>query len=129
MDFKEPHLLGSRCTGCSTYFFPVESTFCRNPQCTSTELEEVPLSTKGTLWSFSNSCYAPPAPYVSPDPFEPYIVAAVELEKEKMVVLGQVVAGVEIRELAAGMPMELVLDTLSEDDEKEYVIWKWKPVV
>jgi hypothetical protein len=25
------------------------------------------------------------------------------------------------------MPMELVVDTLFEDDDSEYVIWKWKP--
>jgi uncharacterized OB-fold protein len=57
----------------------------------------------------------------------PYIVAAIELDKEKMVVLGQVVAGVEISDLKAGMDMELVIDTLYEDDENEYIIWKWKP--
>ena len=26
------------------------------------------------------------------------------------------------------MEMELVLDTLYEDDENEYVVWKWRPV-
>ena len=25
------------------------------------------------------------------------------------------------------MEMELVLDTLFEDDENEYVVWKWRP--
>jgi hypothetical protein len=24
--------------------------------------------------------------------------------------------------------VELVLDTLYEDDEHEYIVWKWKPV-
>jgi hypothetical protein len=24
--------------------------------------------------------------------------------------------------------MELVLDTLFEDDEAEHIVWKWKPV-
>jgi uncharacterized OB-fold protein len=51
----------------------------------------------------------------------------VELEREKMVVLGQVVAGVSVESLKAGMAMELVLDTLFEDDGNEYVIWKWRP--
>jgi hypothetical protein len=27
-----------------------------------------------------------------------------------------------------GDEVELVLDTLYEDDEHEYVVWKWRPV-
>ena len=79
------------------------------------------------MWSFTNNCYEPPAPYVASDPFEPYAVAAVELEREKMVVLGQVVPGVSVEDLSAGMEMELVVDTLFEDDDNEVVIWKWRP--
>ena len=43
-------------------------------------------------------------------------------------VLGQVVAGVEVTDLKVGQEMELVLDTLYTDDESEKMIWKWKPV-
>jgi len=127
-DPKDPRLIGSQCRSCKTYFFPKETTFCRNPACTSRELDEVPLSRRGKLWSFTNNCYPPPAPYVAPDPFVPYAIAAVELEKEKMVVLGQVVPEVGVESLEAGMEMELVLGTLYEDDENAYQIWKWKPV-
>ncbi len=127
IDTPAPHLLGSRCTTCGSYFFPAENAFCRNPDCQGSAFEVVPLSRTGTLWSVTNNCYQPPAPYMSPEPFRPYTIAAVELAEEKMVVLGQVVAGVETRALTVGMPMELVLDTLYEDDEHEYVIWKWRP--
>ena len=123
----KPHLLGSHCKSCASYFFPKESFSCRNPACQGSELETVPLSRTGTLWSFTNNCYKPPAPYVSPDPFAPYAIAAVELAAEKMVVLGQVVPGVEVGDLAVGMKMELVAATLFEDAEHEYVVWKWKP--
>ena len=126
-DSKEPRLLGSKCKSCGTYFFPKETFFCRNPNCQGSEFEEVRLSRSGTLWSFTNNCYKPPPPYVSADPFEPYAIAAVELSKEKMVVLGQVVRGVDTSELRLGMDMELVLETLYQDDDNEYVIWKWKP--
>jgi hypothetical protein len=128
MDGAEPHLLGSRCAACRTYFFPPESFFCRNPGCRSTDFETVPLSRRGTLWSFTDSRYRPPAPYVSAEPFEPYAIAAVALDAERMVVLGQVVTGVGVGELRAGMPMELVLGTLYEDEAHEYVVWKWRPV-
>jgi uncharacterized OB-fold protein len=123
----QPHLLGTRCTSCGAVFFPREGFACRNPACTGTELEEVPLSRRGRLWSFTNNCYPPPAPYVAGDPFEPYALAAVELEDEKMIVLGQVVPGVEVGDLSAGMEMELVVDTLFEDDDHEYLVWKWRP--
>jgi uncharacterized OB-fold protein len=127
MNEAEPRLLGTRCARCGTVYFPAEKVFCRNPRCASSELPEVRLSPRGRLWSFTNNCYPPPAPYVSSEPFEPYAVAAVELENEKMVVLGQV-AGATVEELEAGMEMELVLDTLFEDDENEYLVWKWRPV-
>jgi uncharacterized OB-fold protein len=127
LDAQAPSLLGTRCKACGTYFFPRETAFCRNPNCAGTEFEEVPLSTRGKLWSFTDNRYAPPKPYMASDPFEPYAVAAVELEREKMVVLGQVEAGVGIDRLEAGLEMELVLGTLYEDDESEYLIWKWRP--
>ncbi len=127
-DVNEPHLLGSRCSECESYFFPKESMYCRNPHCAGTEFDEVPLSRTGTIWSFTEHYYQPPDPYISPDPFEPYTVAAVELAEEKMVVLGQVAAGVKQSELKAGMNVELVLETLYEDDDNEYLVWKWKPL-
>jgi len=127
-DGDEPHLLGSQCRECKSYFFPKESMYCRNPGCAGTTFDEVPLSRTGTLWSFSEHHYQPPEPYVAPDPFVPYTVAAVELAHEKMVVLGQVASGVPARELRAGMPVELVLETLYEDDDSEYLVWKWKPL-
>jgi len=128
LDAEEPCLLGTRCSACDSVFFPRESAFCRNPACQGTELEEVALSRRGRLWSYTNSCYPPPPPYVAPDPFEPYAVAAVELEREKMVVLGQVVPGVDTGDLEVGMEMEIALDTLFEDESHDYVIWKWRPV-
>lgn len=127
MDFERPRLLGSRCTSCGTYAFPRETFSCKSPACTGTQFEDVPLSRSGTLWSFTDNRYQPPKPYVSPDPFVPYAIAAVELPREKMVVLGQVARGSDIRGLKAGMAMELVLDTLYEDAENEYVVWKWRP--
>ena len=126
LDEAAPQLLGTRCKACGTYFFPKETSFCRNPKCAGSEFEEVPLSTRGKLWSFTDNRYQPPLPYRAGDPFVPYTVAAVELEHEKMVVLGQVAGGVGCDQLHAGQAMELVLGTLYEDDANEYVVWKWR---
>ncbi|MFM7273717.1 MAG: benzoylsuccinyl-CoA thiolase, partial [Gammaproteobacteria bacterium] len=69
----------------------------------------------------------PPEPYVAADPFEPFAIAAVELEAERMVVLGQVVRGVGPEDLRVGQAMELVLEPLSEDADTVKLTWKWKP--
>ena len=127
-DEKEAHLIGSRCEACGTYYFPKLTTFCRNPDCASETFEEVPLSRTGTLWSYTNAAYKPPEPYVAPEPFEPFGIAAVELDKERMVVLGQLVKGVDLATLKVGMAMELVIDMLSEDETTAKTTWKWKPL-
>ena len=128
LDTANPQLLGSRCVKCGSYFFPKLAGFCRNPGCEGTEFERVPLSRAGRIWSYTNACYQPPEPFVSPDPFAPFAIAAVELEKEKMIVLGQVVSGVDVAGLRVGMPVELVLETLYRDGDSDKLIWKWRPL-
>ncbi len=125
---KEAHLIGSRCESCGTYYFPKLNTFCRNPDCAGEKFAEVPLSRTGKLWSFTNAAYKPPEPYVAPEPFEPFSIAAVELDKERMIVLGQVARGIGVETLQVGMPMELIVEVLSEDDAAEKLVWKWKPI-
>ncbi|TGD71303.1 benzoylsuccinyl-CoA thiolase [Mangrovimicrobium sediminis] len=124
----EPHLLGTRCRACGTYYFPRQTLFCRNPDCESEAFDEVPLSRRGTLWSYTNAMYQPPEPFVAEDPHVPYTILAVELEREKMIVLGQGVAGLECADLRVGMPVQLVLDTLFERDGQETITWKWAPL-
>ncbi|MBL0122935.1 MAG: OB-fold domain-containing protein [Betaproteobacteria bacterium] len=123
----QAHLIGSRCRKCGTYYFPKMSNFCRNPDCGGAEFEDAPLSRTGRLWSYTNASYQPPAPYVAADPFVPFAIAAVELERERMVVLGQVISGVGVEALKVGMPMELVIETLAVDASGEKTVWKWKP--
>ena len=87
------------------------------------------LSRRGRVWSYTTSHYPPPPPFVAAtEPYEPITIAAVELEAEKMVVLGQCVSGVAPDDLEVGMEMELALDTLYSDDDCDYLVWKWRPV-
>lgn len=128
-DPDRPALLGHRCTACGTYVFPPKAGSCPNPGCAATTLEDVELSTRGTVWSYTDARYQPPPPYVVPGAeHEPFALAAVELAAEGLVVLGQVVTGTSVDDLAVGAPVELVVDTLYEDDEHEYLVWKWAPV-
>jgi uncharacterized protein len=127
LDENEPRLIGSRCATCGTYSFPPKSRFCPNPACTAAVLEQVLLSRTGALWSYTNACYQPPKPYVSAEPFQPFAIAAVFLEAERMIVLGQVVTGVGVERLRIGMSMELALETLYADPQAGKVVWKWRP--
>lgn len=127
-DSDSPALLGTRCTSCGTYSFPRETFSCKNPSCLGRELDEVELSRTGTIWSYTNTCFQPPAPYIArTDPFEPVAIAAVELADERLVVLGQVADGVRYDDLKVGLEVELVIETLFEDDEHEHVVWRWRP--
>jgi uncharacterized OB-fold protein len=124
----EPALLGSRCTTCGTVFFPRAEGFCRNPACDGEGFEELPLSRRGRVWSYTDAQYQPPAPYVSrTDPYEPFALAAVELP-EGLVVLGQVADGFGVADLTVGTEVELVVETLYTDESGERTIWKWRPV-
>jgi uncharacterized OB-fold protein len=125
---EEPRLIGLHDEGSGSYFFPKDVAIARAPGFAGSELREVELSRTGRLWSYTTNHYQPPEPYVSPDPFVPYTVAAVELARERMVVLGQLDAGVDPARLEVGQAMELVLGTLYEDDEHEYLVWKWRPM-
>ena len=128
-DGAVPALLGSRCTGCGTVAFPAESSACRNPDCASASFETVELSRRGRIWSYTDARYQPPAPYVAADPYVPFCLAAVELTEEKLVVMGQVVAGVTVEDLAVGDEVELVVEPLYSEDDTDYLVWKWRPLV
>ena len=45
-----------------------------------------------------------------------------------MVVLGQLSASADQDAIEVGQEVELVVETLFEDDEAEHLVWKWKPL-
>jgi uncharacterized OB-fold protein len=123
-----PALVGSRCVHCGTYAFPAEAHFCRNPDCDGQEFEAVELSRRGRIWSYTDARYQPPPPYMAATPYVPFCLAAVELAKEKLVVMGQMVEGVTVGDLTVGDEVELVVDTLYAEGDNDYLVWKWRPV-
>jgi uncharacterized protein len=124
----EPALLGSRCTTCLTVYFPPtpvdQKGFCRNPSCDGDEFESTELSRRGTVWSYTDAQYQPPAPYVArSEPYQPFALAAVELA-EGITVLGQVADGYGVADLRVGAEVELVVEPLDD----RLLVWRWKPV-
>ncbi|KUL51920.1 MULTISPECIES: Zn-ribbon domain-containing OB-fold protein [unclassified Streptomyces] len=127
---EEFRLLGTRCSACAAVFFPREDVHCRNPGCGGGDLVEAPLSRRGLVWSYTDGRYRPPEPYVSdPElPWRPHTLIAVELEAERMVVLGQAAPGVQVDDLEVGMEVEVVPGVLHEDGETTWTTWHWRPV-
>ena len=126
-DAGNPQLTGGKCPACGTYVFPPRANNCPNPACDSDELAQVPLSRRGTLWSYTENRYAPPPPYPAPDPFGPFAVAAVQLADEGIIVLGKVVEGTLAADLKIGMEMELATMTLYVDDDGvQRTVYAWE---
>jgi uncharacterized OB-fold protein len=113
---EQPQLIASRCTACGELTFPRQDS-C--PACTSRQVEEQLLSTRGTLWTFTVQHFPPPAPpYVGPtDPasFVPLGVGYVELP-EGIRVEGHLTEN-DVSKLAIGMPMQLVIEPFAIDPD------------
>ena len=134
-DGQRPSLLGGRCTTCGTTTFPAPTAqaLCPDPACPGESFETVPLSPRGTVWSYTDARYQPPPPYVPTvgegEEYAPFALAAVELP-EGIVVLGQVAEGWGVDDLRVGSEVELVVEPLYTDpaDGAERLVWRWKPV-
>ena len=77
-----PQLIASRCTNCGELTFPTQAS-C--PACTSRNSEEVLLSRRGTLWTWTVQHFPSPSPpYVGdtdPETFEPFAKASAQLAR------------------------------------------------
>ncbi|HZZ48548.1 MAG TPA: OB-fold domain-containing protein [Pseudonocardia sp.] len=117
-------LVGSRCTGCGSHYFP-RSLSCRNPACEDKSVEEVLLGRRGRLYSYTVQSYRPPALF-GMEPFEPYAIGLVELP-EGLRVMGML-TGCELDEIRIEMPVELTVEPLYTDDSgREVLTYKYVP--
>ena len=105
-------LVGTRCTGCGTHYFP-KSLSCRNPQCDAKAVEEVLFGRTGRLYSYTVQSYQPPALFRM-SPWEPYAIGLVELP-EGLRVMGML-TGCELDEIRIDMALQLVVEPLYRDD-------------
>ncbi|WP_017623214.1 Zn-ribbon domain-containing OB-fold protein [Nocardiopsis chromatogenes] len=124
-----PHLLGSRCTACGAVSFPPDRAHCRDPHCPGGDPVVAALPRRGRIWSFTDCRYPPPPPYVPPtDPFEPFVLVAVELDGPGPIVLGQAPPGTALSSLRIGAPAELVEGTAAGPEGRRFPVWQWRPL-
>jgi len=98
-----PRLAGSRCASCGTVTFPVQDGCAK---CAGTDLVQVELADRGTLWTWTVQTFEPKAPYRAPEGgFVPYGVGYVDLGD---VIVESRLLGDPAR-FEIGMPMRLTL--------------------
>jgi hypothetical protein len=121
-----PRLLGSRCGGCGTPYFPKDSV-CHNPGCDAPAMADADFGPRGKVWSCAIQNYAPPAPVIWDEPFQPYAVGLVDMP-EGLRVLGRIATG-DPEGLKVGGEVELVIEPLATgEDGKPIVSWQFKPL-
>ncbi|HPL63419.1 MAG TPA: OB-fold domain-containing protein [Syntrophales bacterium] len=120
-----PQLIGGKCRECGAIFFPRYLPF-HKPNCQG-QTEEVLLSRRGKLESFTIQHYASPPPFIKPEPFVPYAVGLISLQ-EGISVAGML-TGMKTDDIQIGMELELIIEKMAEDqDGNEYLTWKFRPV-
>jgi uncharacterized protein len=121
-----PRLLGSKCGGCQTSYFP-RSEICHNPDCNGSDMQPASFGPHGTLWSYAIQNYPPPPPVLSPQPYKPYGVGLVDMPGG-LRVLGRL-STPDPMAVEVGCRVELVLEALTRNEAGEDVIsWQFKPL-
>lgn len=112
-------VVGARCRQCGTHFFP-RRTVCA--QCLSTDVEVVPLSTRGTLYTYTVVHQS------TPEFATPYILAYGDLAEGVRVLAP--VAGLGADALRIGMALDLRVEAVRTDAQGRAVVgYRWYPAV
>jgi uncharacterized OB-fold protein len=120
---EQVKLMGCECKGCHEISFGQRQT-CSN--CGGKTLEEIPLSRKGKLWTYTVIRHKPPGDYRGPDPFVPFGLGLVELP-EGIRVLSPIHCDLE--KINVGMELELEVYPLYTDENKNDVMaFRFRPV-
>jgi len=118
---ERPRLIGSRCKACGEVFLPKRAV-CAH--CYKQDMEEIFLSGKGELYTYT-VVRAPVLGYLGPIPF---MVGEIELPEGLRI--QSILTGCEPEGLEIGMPMEITLGKLEEDEAgNEVVTYMFSPAV
>ena len=114
-----PYLTAQRCKACGTYFYSGRKN-CLN--CGDEPMEAVPLSGRGTLFTYTIARQQLPGALMK----VPYGIAVVEMEEGVHV---QSVVDKDWENLKVGMDMEIYFEKMAEDKEgNDLLAYKFKAV-
>ncbi len=117
-------LIGSRCSSCGEIFFPKkEKNWCVH--CNRTTLEEITLSNKGKIATYSVVMQQPGGGFYKGP--VPYAYGCVDLEDG--IRIETLLSADNFDQLSVGRDVELVIEKLYDDEDgNEVVTFKFKPV-
>lgn len=113
---EKVRLLASKCKSCAEVGLGKRFT-CAH--CGGQTLEEISLSRRGKLWTYTVIRHKPPGDFKGPDPFVPFALGLVELS-EGIRVLSPI--NCDLDKLKIGMNLELEVYPLYVDENKNIVI-------
>ena len=113
-------LLASKCKSCGQVLFP-KAHICFS--CFSEAMEELPLSQRGKLYSYTIGRM--PSLHFEP----PYALGYIDMPEGVRVFAPLKLAESEYGQLRIGMEMEVVIEKLWEEEDKEIIGWKYKPII
>ena len=121
---EKPQLVGSQCKICGEIFFPKrQDILCSN--CQSNTFNEIKLSRRGKVYSYSVVMQRPPVYYKATE--VPYALGWVELPEGIRV--ETLFTGCSPEDVRVGMEMEMIVDKLhTEEDGTEVLCYKFKPL-
>lgn len=121
---EQARLIGTRCRSCGVVTFG-RSQNCEH--CTSSQVEEIALSTRGKIWSYTVLRYASPPPYQPPEPYVPIPAAWVELPEGVRVI--SPIRDCQPDQLQVGLEVELVVAKGWEDEAgNEVMSYAFRPI-
>ena len=119
---EEVRLQGSKCGTCGEVLF---GHYVTCAHCASSDVKDIPLSKKGTLWTYTIIYHQPPGQYRgATNPFVPFVEGLVELPDGVRVVS---FVDIPLDQVKIGMELELVIYELYKNNEGQPVIaYKFK---
>ena len=112
-DAGRPALVGRRCPDCGQRFFPGRAICAR---CYRIGLDEVTLSGRGKVWSYTVAHQAPAGAIVQP----PYVIAQVELPER--VLVASLITECRPEDVRVGMAVEIVPVKVGQGDAGQDIV-------
>jgi uncharacterized OB-fold protein len=121
---NKPVLIGGKCDTCGAIFFPSKFV-CHKPGCSKEDIHPVYFK-RGELTSYVIQHYPIGPAFKLPESELPYAVGLLAFPEG--VQIPGMITDCKLEDLKMGLEMEVVMEKLYEENDTEYLTWKYRPV-